>query len=658
MSNRRVAWMLSASILMMACSRSAPHTRDGEFSKSGLADRGGDVRAELVRRDVLESLGVLDSALGVIAHAVAATDNPHRRENVATAIANARVAYKRVEFAVEHFLPSVARALNGAPVDEIEDEEAERPLRPAEGLQVLEELARGPVNAEGWETIEREAKYARQAVTRAVLVTQAYRYHDQDVFLAARNELARVSILGLGGFDTPNRGQSIAEMNAVLLSLRSALSRYAVKEVDGKSNGSAKSAAWHAFDAQLTRVRDSLQAYAAQPDSLDHLSVLRDGLRPLALRLDELRVDLAIPVNLYVTPWRATAATPFEENALDPWAYAHKSAPSGSASRVALGARLFTDNRLSGSHDRNCASCHQPSHAMTDGLVLPRIISGANSQARPLRNTPTLMHAALQPVQFYDGRVAFLEDQVAAVIEDPREMGGKLSAIAMKLQASPTDRAAFAGAYGDRGDSTVTPTRVKAALATFVRSLAPLNAPFDREVRGEVNAMSVDARRGFSVFMGKARCGTCHFAPTFGGVVPPRFDRVDYEVLGVPSPSAQRLDADRGRGAVTNNRLLEHGFRTPSLRNVAETAPYMHNGSLRTLESVIDFYNAGGGVGRGFSVPNQTLPADSLHLTARERELLIAFMKSLSDDGESRGLSAQMSSGNQGRGSTRGTRNR
>jgi cytochrome c peroxidase len=167
-----------------------------------------------------------------------------------------------------------------------------------------------------------------------------------------------------------------------------------------------------------------------------------------------------------------------------------------------------------------------------------------------------------------------------------------------------------------------------------VRSLRPLDSPWDRFMRGEAAALSAEARHGFNVFMGKAKCATCHFPPLFNGTVPPRFLESDLEVLGVPAeapPARAALDADPGRMAVDRSPLSRGAFRTPTVRNAALTAPYMHNGVFATLEEVVEFYDEGGGAGRGLAVPNQTLPSDTLQLTGAEEEALVAFIRSLTD---------------------------
>ncbi|HKW49936.1 MAG TPA: hypothetical protein VJN70_20930, partial [Gemmatimonadaceae bacterium] len=176
--------------------------------------------------------------------------------------------------------------------------------------------------------------------------------------------------------------------------------------------------------------------------------------------------------------------------------------------------------------------------------------------------------------------------------------------------------------------------RLRVAIAAYVRTLVALNSRFDRALRGDTSAITGAERRGFTVFMGKARCGTCHFAPLFNGLMPPELVESEPEIIGVPEKRAiqhARLDADDGRGDVDHEPTHAKAFRVPTLRNIALTAPYMHNGAYATLEEVVDFYNRGGGTGIGAKVPGQTLAAQPLHLTSGEHRDLIAFLGTLTD---------------------------
>ena len=143
-------------------------------------------------------------------------------------------------------------------------------------------------------------------------------------------------------------------------------------------------------------------------------------------------------------------------------------------------------------------------------------------------------------------------------------------------------------------------------------------------------SFSEDEEAGFNLFAGKAKCATCHFIPLTNGTVPPSFMKSESEVLGVPNKN-KKLDADLGKFELTKAEIHRHSFKTPTIRNIALTAPYMHNGVFKNLEEVVDFYNDGGGKGLGFNLPNQTLPEDKLNLTSLEKQQLIAFMRTLTD---------------------------
>ncbi|MNQ90012.1 Cytochrome c551 peroxidase precursor [compost metagenome] len=146
--------------------------------------------------------------------------------------------------------------------------------------------------------------------------------------------------------------------------------------------------------------------------------------------------------------------------------------------------------------------------------------------------------------------------------------------------------------------------------------------------------MNPNELKGFNLFMGKAKCATCHFMPLFNGTAGPSFSNTEGEVLGVlQDPKAQIpvIDSDEGRYNWTKMDVLKFAFKTPTLRNIALTAPYMHNGAYQTLEEVMDFYNKGGAAGMGITLENQTLSPDPLNLNKKEIQDIIAFLKTLND---------------------------
>jgi cytochrome c peroxidase len=545
-----------------------------------------EAAADAAVRRWLGDVARLDSAAGALHDAAARGDAAGARR----ALGAARLAYKRAEFLAEHYAPLTARAVNGPPAAAVDDEDPKK-LIPPTGLQPAAlALAAMPADLA---RAAREGAVLRVNARRLRELVGALRVTDAQLFDASRLEIARVVTLGLAGFDAPSPDDVPREMAAALDGVSGALSGYA-----------AGTPARADFDRRLVAARRYLAGRDAA--SLDRYTFVTEHANPLARALVALRDAAGVAPLTDRRPFSAAAATVFDAGALDPQAYAPPDAPAPDAALVALGARLFHEPALSGRGDRSCATCHQPTRLFTDGR--PRALP--NGSRDTLRNTPTLAGAALQPGLLADGRFPFLEDQVAHVIASPAEMGGDLDAAARRLG--------------------LTPRRIRTALAAYVRTLAVPDAPFDRAMRGG-EPLGAAERRGFDVFMGKGRCGTCHFAPLFGGVVPPAFAESELEVLGTPATRDTlhaRVDPDLGAGALDRVPLHAHAFRTPSLRGVARTAPYMHNGVYRTLEEVVDFYDRGGAVS-GARLPNRTLPEEPLRLTAAEKRDLVRFLRSL-----------------------------
>jgi len=273
--------------------------------------------------------------------------------------------------------------------------------------------------------------------------------------------------------------------------------------------------------------------------------------------------------------------------------------------RIALGARLFDDRSLSGGADRACSSCHQPERAFTDGRRRARGLSGA---ALP-RNTPSLWNLAWGKQFFWDGRASSLEEQVQMPIAATDEMSGDWQVILRRLSEDEHMVARFRAAFD--GAQPVSRENVAKALAAYVRSLVSPPTRFDAWIDGDASALSPAELRGFRLFTGKGACVLCH--------VGWRFTDDKFHDIGLRS-------ADGGRGLVPGGTPGLMAFKTPGLRELTRTAPYMHDGSLATLHAVLRHYG-GGFVRRPSLAPG--LRRD-LRLSARERSDLIAFLRTLS----------------------------
>ncbi|HQW85029.1 MAG TPA: cytochrome c peroxidase [Ferruginibacter sp.] len=302
---------------------------------------------------------------------------------------------------------------------------------------------------------------------------------------------------------------------------------------------------------------------------------------------------------------------------------------STSPTKIELGRKLFFETRLSSNRKRSCASCHQPDKAFTDGLKTSLALDGHTQLPR---NAPTIWNAALQRNLFVDSRSRTLEEQVMQVLNNAAEMHGSAQTVAKEIINMPAYSGLYQKAYPN-ASITKAADNICNAIACYERTLIALNSKFDKQMNG-IPGMTKDEINGFNLFMGKAKCGTCHFMPLFSGAKPPRYFYIESEVIGVPaSPDKKypRLDADSGRYLATEYPIHIFSFKTPSLRNVALTAPYMHNGVYNTLEEVVDFYNDGGGKGLHIAPQNQSLPFDNLKLSKKEKADVILFMKTLTD---------------------------
>jgi len=211
-------------------------------------------------------------------------------------------------------------------------------------------------------------------------------------------------------------------------------------------------------------------------------------------------------------------------------------------------------------------------------------------------------------------------------------MDGNLKEISAYLSQNTSYQKLFDKAFPSRIEKEVQPIQIANALASYVRSLTKLNSRFDHYMQGKKEAMTEEEIDGFNLFMGKAKCATCHFVPLFNGTTPPKYMESETEVIGVPlSKTDSIIDRDKGWYDIIGIDSYKHAFKIPTVRNINQTAPYMHNGIYATLEEVMEFYNNAGAIGLGFELDNMTLSEDNLQLSDKEIDHIVKFMESLQD---------------------------
>ncbi|GAA4801258.1 cytochrome c peroxidase [Olivibacter ginsenosidimutans] len=578
-------------------------------------EQAKESREQIIEREVLSQV---EHFTALVEHQfIPAVQGAANQDELQKLFLELRFNYKSMEWAVEYFTGSTSRFVNGPPVEEI-SLTGLYVFQP-EGLQVMEDLL--------FPTYDKQNRQALLHYSQLLLEKcDAYRAYfanipiaDWQVLDAAKQEVFRILTLGITGFDNPLTLRSMEESAICLERLNLVLKPYMEE---------AKT------DSLRNLISSGAQYLRKHPDfnSFDRAYFIRNYGNPMTASLTDLAEKLSIRFIQYNRLLRQDARTLFDKRAFDVNAYTPGVGYRVTEKRKELGKKLFFDPVLSDGHGRSCASCHQPDKAFTDGLVKNTILD----HPKPLlRNTPTLLNAALQPMQFYDLRALSLEDQVSDVVHNNDEMHGSLRKAAQILWLDTTYRRSFTVAYPKKQRKSIDTLEIVNAISSYIRGLSELNSRFDQYMRGNTHAMQPQEIEGFNLFMGKAKCATCHFMPLFNGAVPPKFYTMDAEVIGVPQTAdAKVIDPDLGRYKIMPFESLRHAFKTVTVRNVSKTAPYMHNGIFKTLDEVIDFYNNGGGEGMGITVANQTLSPDSLHLTKEEINQLKAFMNSLDNNGQ------------------------
>ncbi len=273
------------------------------------------------------------------------------------------------------------------------------------------------------------------------------------------------------------------------------------------------------------------------------------------------------------------------------------------AEKIALGKQLYFDKRLSRDNTISCASCHDPGKGYSNG---DQFATGFKGQ-KGGRNSPTVINAAYNTFQFWDGRAGSLEEQALGPIANPIEMNLTLKEAVDRINKIPGYKSQFQKVFG----SDATEENIAKAIASYERTVLCGDAPYDRFKAGDKKALSPAAERGRVLFFGRAACSSCHSGPNFTDNA--------FHNIGVGMDAKQ---PDEGRKAISNLGGDTGSFKTPTLRDIAKSGPYMHDGSLKTLKEVVEHYNKGG-------VPNEFLDEEifKLNLTPQEVDDLVTFMK-------------------------------
>ena len=480
------------------------------------------------------------------------------------------------------------------------------------------------INPIGFQVIEEnlyEEEIDTVTLTRAITVTKdrlklikeniSLKLKDYHIIWLLREQIVRIATTGITGFDSPVLSQSLLESNYAYSTLIEIVkmneSKFSSLEVKNK------------FIQSITDAQKDLDH---DFDTFDRYLFIKKHINKQLKLLVEVQKDwnVKFPFEMALSN---TMTELFSKDALNIDYFSDQLSDTTSlAEKVEFGKELFNDKSLSKNHTMACATCHVKELAFTDGKK--------TFDKNQIRNTPTVAYSAYQQAFFMDARAGSLEGQVVGVVKNHNEFNMSMDSVVKRVQQNDIYKNKLQKLYNNKRIDY----NIRHAIASYIRSLNSFNSKFDRNIRGEENTLTEEEQLGFNLFMGKAMCATCHFAPVFNGTVPPNYTDTELEFIGVPSSKDTmnaKLSADLGRYELFKTSERKHFFKTPTVRNAGVTAPYMHNGVYTTLQEVMDFYNKGGGAGLGIENEYQTLPFDNLSLTQQEIDALIAFTKTLTD---------------------------
>jgi cytochrome c peroxidase len=525
-----------------------------------------------------------------------------------------RMTYKETELFIEYYFQGLTKRINGPALPDVKTEDGQ--VWPPHGLQVMEQYLFTEPGDSNPADLQKEIRLL-QADLKFILAnlpaTTILPQHAKEI---VQHELIRIVTQGITGFDSPISLQSIPETIAALNGIR---------QFQKAFYGEQASATWEKqIDTAIARLQQEKDF-----DTMDRLALIADHLMPLSQSLASSITDTKAD-SLVTKPFRGTLDDLMKGRGFNPDYYTTYAEGISNTEKVALGKRLFYDQRLSASTTLSCGSCHRPELFFTDGKVKAEdFIHGGSLQ----RNTPGLFYAAMQSHQFYDLRSTTLEDQAHQVIFNKDEFNFSDTAIVNKLTKDSAYGEAFSKAF-PKSDK-LSGYEVRNAIGAYVRSLMPFRSRWDQYMQGNKEALTAEEKHGFTLFAGKAKCATCHFIPLFNGNIPPWYTKSESEIIGVPQQAVwtkAMIDPDSGRYLINPIAELAFAFKTPTIRNIEKTGPYMHNGVYTSLNDVVEFYHRGGGVGLGIDLPFQTLPFDSLILSKTDKKAIVAFMRSLTDE--------------------------
>lgn len=555
--------------------------------------------------------------------------SPLDKDSIDFKYKKARVAYKKIELYFSYYDPDIVKKkLNGAPLSFIEENAPDANIINPVGLQVIDE--RLSEHNFGPETVKYVTDFKKDVIKNTQFLP-VWNISDRNILELYRINIIKILALEISGFETPGSSYGIIDSRTTLSEINSLLKlELARLSISKQLANRAKKA--------IKNSEDYLAKSSTEKTQFDHFVFIRDHLQKLYEICGEIHEKSGVEYADEVFPhpkainWKTNRL--FSHELLNKRYYSQ--VLEENEELIELGRLLFYEPLLSHNNERSCASCHNPSKGFSDGLKTSEAL---NRNGHIKRNSPSIANAIYATEYFSDLRAERIVQQVEHVIFSPDEFGSSYTEIENKIESCKDYVAKFQKLFGDRvGNSIISKSNISTALAAFVQHQSSWNSDFDKAISNEENNLTLEAKKGFNLFMGKGQCGTCHFAPIFSGLAAPWFDDSESENLGITASfdtinPVLDTDLGKGRSSKIKERLNIYAghFKTPSIRNAGITGPYMHHGGFLSLEEVISFYNVGGGLGMGLNAEGQTLAPNKLELTSQEQEHIKAFILSLTD---------------------------
>ncbi|MBC3757535.1 methylamine utilization protein [Hyunsoonleella sp. SJ7] len=520
----------------------------------------------------------------------------------------ARQHFKLAEPILAYVDQNNYKSLNAPNILQVHEEDpSDIKIRNPFGFQVIEEL----LFEDNPDTLKiNETAKITSSRLKLVKNNTLINLKDYHIIWLVRNQIVRIATTGITGFDSPVLTQSLTESQRTYQTLE-----------DIVNFNKSKFKSINLYQQLIRSIQEAKESLNEDFENFDRYAFIKNYTNPQLELLVSTQKDwdVSFPFELALSN---DITSLFSKNAINTSFFTdYKSDTTQLQQKVAFGKQLFSDKNLSRNKNMACATCHIKDKAFTDGRT--------TFNTAQKRNTPTLNYSSFQQLYFMDARMGSLEGQIVGVVNNHAEFDMTMEAIVQRVKKDKNYRLILDSLYKDKRDDF----NIRHAIASYVRTLNSFDSKFDNNINTIESSLSSEEIKGFNLFMGKASCATCHFPPIFNGTVPPNFTDTELEIIGVAETSENKsLSDDLGRYELFKTVQRKGAFKTPTIRNIELTAPYMHNGVYQTLEEVLDFYNKGGGAGLGFDVPHQTLPFDNLGLSEDEQLAIIAFMKTLTDN--------------------------